>query len=496
MKKIIFKRNLKKLLILSVLSHTLAYGQLNVPKQENNAFRNDLDILLDETSLNQHFMRLKKSGSVHWNSTVTKAGYYDVKIRFRAFNGSKEQFLIKNNDTIPIGFSMSEQWSEFSQAFHFNKGENKIGLAASWGNMDIDWLMLTKTKTKLDISPKKQEFIKEIEQPLVFKIDNYHQEIKRVLLNGKPIDFSIKKYPYQESSVWLILNYNQLNSFSSGNYSLKVELNKGKIYANVAIKEKAEKANLIFVVPNVEHGSSVLVRLPSGKNLLIDSGKNWVRDSILVPMLVKHQIDTIHTFIITHYHGDHDSGDKGAFIKKKFNVQQFIDRSTFSTGTELRQDGVTIKFLNGTSDGDEENSQSLAFKISYNGFNYFHSADNYATNQLKILKTFPNDIKSNVFYGNHHFHGSLLPDFVVKANPDIVLVQSQEAVYARSAYMDDYKNKAVKVINAKRKSPVETLLALEVGATVILVNTEKEWWYRTQYNQNTLFVPELLNTKK
>lgn len=491
-----FKINVIQLIVLSFMSHTLVSAQLNSPNQENNALTNNLDIVSDELALDHHFMRLKDSGTVLWNSSVPRAGYYNLKIKYRAFNGSKEQYLIKNNDTIPIGFSMAEQWNEFSQAFHFYKGENKIGLAASWGNMDIDWLMLTKTQIKLDISPKKQIFIKEIEQPLVFKIDNYHQEIKRVLLHGKPIIFSVKKYPYQESAVWLTLPCNQLNSFASGNYSLKVELNKHKIYSNITIKEKAEKANLIIVVPNVEHGSSVLIRLPSGKNLLIDSGKSWVRDSIIIPMLVKHHIDTIHTFIITHYHGDHDSDDKGTLIKKKFHVQQFIDRSTFSTGTELKQEGITIKFLNGTADGDEENSQSLAFKILYNGFNYLHGADNYAVNQIKMMKNFPADIKANVFYGNHHFHGSLSPDFIVKVNPDLVLVQSQEAIYARSAYMDDYKNKALKVINAKRQSPVETLLALEVGATVISVNSDKEWWYRTHYNQNTLFVPELLNTKK
>lgn len=491
-----FKRNLKKFIVLSVLSHTLVYAQLNIPKQENNALTNNLDIISEKLALNQHFMRLKDSGSVLWNSTVPKSGYYNLKIRYRAFNGSKEQYLIKNNDTIPIGFSMAEQWNEFSQAFHFIKGENKIGLAASWGNMDIDWLMLTKTNINLDISPNKQIFIKEIEQPLVFKIDNYHQEITRILLNGKPISFSVKKFPYQECAVQLILDNNQLNSFAPGNYSLKVELKKHKIYANITIKEKAEKAKLIIIVPNVEHGSSVLIRLPSGKNLLIDSGKSWVRDSIIIPLLVKHHIDTIHTFIITHYHGDHDSDDKGALIKKKFHVQQFIDRSTFSTGTELKQDGVTIKFLNGTANGDKENSQSLAFKISYNGFNYLHGADNYAANQIKMMKNFPDDIKAHVFYGNHHFHGSLSPDFIIKVNPDIVLVQSQEAVYARSAYMDDYKNKALKVLNAKRESPIETLLALEIGATVISVNSDKDWWYRTHNAQNTLFVPELIYSKK
>ncbi len=487
---------LRRFVILLFIGFTqLIIGQTNTKLEESKAFINTIEIAQDETANNSAFLKLKEKGVVKWNVVLPETGNYNIHIRYRAFNGSKEQFFLKNNDTIPIGFSMAESWKEFTQPFYFHKGLNTIGLQESWGHMDIDWFMLSETQPKVNISPKKQIFVKDINLPLVFKIDNFHQNIENVLLNDIPIKYSLEFYPYEESAVWLGISEEELNKFEEGDYQLKVVLKSSFVLANLSIMNSAEESKLTIIVPDVEHGSSVFMRLPSGKNLLIDSGKDWVRDSIVIPMLKRLQIDTIHTFIITHYHGDHDSGDRGALIKSQFNVQQFIDYTTFPTGFELKQDGVSIKFLNTDEDGDEENTKSLAFKISYNGFIYYHSADNYSGNQSRIIEKYPNDIKANVFYANHHFHGSLLPEFIIKSNPDIVLVQAQEAVYARSAYMENYRKNVLQKLNANRETTVETLLGLEVGATVISVNNGEDWWYRTHKNQHALFAPELLINK-
>lgn len=269
-------------------------------------------------------------------------------------------------------------------------------------------------------------------------------------------------------------------------------LNKSTITAHLSIVNNSEQAGVTIIVPDVEHGSSVFMRLPSGKNLLIDSGKKWVRDSIVVPMLKRHKIDAIHTFMITHYHGDHDSGDRGELIKREFNVQQFIDYNSYPTGDVLEQDGIAIKFLNCSENGNEENTKSLALKITYNGFTYYHGGDTYASNQENMLENYPDDIKADVFYANHHFHGSVLPKYILKADPDLVVVQAQEAVYARSAFMVNYKKQFLEISNSKRKEPVETLLGLETGATVISVNSGIDWTYRTHRDQHKIIAPELI----
>ncbi len=248
-------------------------------------------------------------------------------------------------------------------------------------------------------------------------------------------------------------------------------------------------SDLMIVAPDVEHGSAMILRLPSGKHMLIDSGKSWVRDSILIPMLQRHQIDTIQTFILTHYHDDHDGGDSGMVIKNDFFVQEFIDYSTYPTGYEWEQDGVKFKIVNSYADGDEENTRSLAIRISYNGFNLMHGGDTYAINQQKILRRFVEDVPAQVFYANHHFHGSVDPVYIRVTNPDLVILQAQEAIYARAAYMVKYKELSEKVLNKTRSEPIETLPALEVGTIVLRIDSAGQWEYETYRDQDELVIP-------
>ena len=492
MKSCIISYQNKLVMLFFIVCTQFVYGQTNIKLESDNSFTNTLKVMQDETSNSSSFSRLEDKGVIKWNVVLPDSGYYNVHIRYRAFKESKEQYLLKNNDTIAIGFEISENWNEFVQPFYFYKGENTLGLKESWGQMDIDWFMLSEEKPKVGISPKKQLFVKDIHSLLVFKIDNYHEEIASVLLNEKPIKFSIEPFPYQESAVLLKISEEELSRFEDGNFSLKVVLKNSVVIANLSIVTNSEEVGLTIIVPDVKHGSSVFMRLPSGKNLLIDSGEKWARDSIVIPMLNIHKIDTIHTFIITHYHDDHDSGDRGDLIKQAFNVQQFIDYNTYPTGYVLEQDGVSIKFLNCSENGNEENTKSLAFKITYNGFVYYHGGDTYALNQQNILKNYPNDIKTDVFYANHHFHGSVSSEYILKADPDIVVVQAQEAVYARSAYMVNYRKEFLDISNSKRNEPVETLLGLETGATVISIKSGEEWKYRTHRDQHIIIAPELI----
>jgi beta-lactamase superfamily II metal-dependent hydrolase len=264
---------------------------------------------------------------------------------------------------------------------------------------------------------------------------------------------------------------------------------KRKIQAQLSVLSEPAFSDLILVAPDVEHGSSMLLRLPSGKNMLIDCGKDWVRDSIVVPLLHRHGVDSIQTFILTHYHGDHDGGDSGRTIIHDFHVQEFIDYHTYPAGYEWEQDGVSFKILNAYADGNEENTRSLAIRISYKGFTLMHGGDTYAVNQQKILQRFPEDVPADVFYANHHFHGSVDADYIIATNPDLVILHAQEAVYARAAYRVKYKEEAEKVLNRTRSVPIETLPALEVGCIVVRVDSGEEWGYECYRKQDELIIP-------
>lgn len=140
---------------------------------------------------------------------------------------------------------------------------------------------------------------------------------------------------------------------------------------------------------------------------------------------------------------------------------------------------MSFKVLNSYDDGEEENTRSLSLAIRYKGFRLVHGGDTYGVNQRMILKRFPDDVPADVFYANHHFHGSVYPEYILATDPDLVILQAQEAIYARAAYMVKYKKESEQVLNRIRRNPVETLPALEVGTIVLRVNSGKDWSYET-----------------
>lgn len=95
--------------------------------------------------------------------------------------------------------------------------------------------------------------------------------------------------------------------------------------------------------------------------------------------------------------------------------------------------------------------------MEYNGFIYQHIGDTYSANQNKILSKYPDDVKADVFYANHHFHGSVNPNYIISVNPAIIIVQAQQAIYARSSYMDDFKKKAEKFLFSNSDNFIECL---------------------------------------
>jgi len=121
----------------------------------------------------------------------------------------------------------------------------------------------------------------------------------------------------------------------------------------------------------------------------------------------------------------------------------------------------------------------MALRIQYRDFVLIHDADIYAHNQQRILESNRDEIIADVYYANHHFHGSVLPEYILQVEPDLVILQAQEAIYARAAYMVNYLEKTETVLNKRIDKPVETLTPLEVGAIIVRVNDKSNWNYET-----------------
>lgn len=443
----------------------------------------------DEDASGRAFLSIEKSSEVKWKVYVDREAYYQLVIRYRAPGGDKMQYLLKNDMEIACGFEMSADWKLFSQAFHLDSGINILGIRDGWAGMDLDWMSIEPAEIKFGVTPHKNSFYPDAPYDLVFKVDNFHQQVRGVIVNGSPRDFSVSPYPHQESAIWLKIPSSELVELDPGVQKIAVLLERDLLKAEVTVLSEPSYSELVIVTPDVEHGSAMILRLPSGKHMLIDCGKAWVRDSILLPMLHRHQIDSIHTFILTHYHDDHDGGDSGRIIRDNYHVEEFIDYTSHPTGYEWDQDGVHFKILNSDEDGEEENTRSLSIKISYKGFTLMHGGDTYAINQQKIIRSFVDDVPAQVFYANHHFHGSVDPVYIRLTNPDLVILQAQEAIYARAAYTVKYKEESEKWLNHHRPEPLETLPALEVGTIVLRIDGAGQWSYESYRMQDELVIP-------
>jgi beta-lactamase superfamily II metal-dependent hydrolase len=232
---------------------------------------------------------------------------------------------------------------------------------------------------------------------------------------------------------------------------------------------------LKIVCLDVNHGDSTLIVLPSGRVALVDSAKEaWCRRRV-IPFLDNHRIGEVSFYITTHFHEDH-VGQRERIIRD-YLVKQVWDYRSFKTGEERDLEGARLLILNTAADAEDENDRSLAFRLELDGFSYTHGADLYADGQRRILERFPDRVRTDVYRANHHLHGSLSVEHLLAADPQLIVVSAEEAVYQRVAYTHDFQQAVRQLRSAGRLRDV--CLTLERGNVVIFANDERDWGYAT-----------------
>jgi len=458
---------------------------------ENTSY-SDFSLVSDSSASQGKYLKINNSGHAKWNFKVGEEGYYQLSIRYRSPQGDNEQYLTKNSIKRAVGFAISKDWKQFSMNVHLISGANSILLEPSWGNIDIDYLRVDTTSVSQSIAPRKNIFYKNGLADLTIKVNHFGAVLKTIILDKNNISFTSKEYPFQEDASVVTIPRYGLQNLPVGTHKLKFNfMNEAVCEYQLNIRTSSQPTGLTIVVPHVDHGSSVIFLLSNGKTILVDCAKNWARDSIIIPLLNQLGVKTIDYFFITHYHDDHDSDDKGQKIKTLFYVKNFYDNISVSTGDTMSLDGARLKILNSAQYGGSENERSLSFKLEYNGFVYVHGGDTYAVNQRQIMKQFPNDLHADVFYANHHFHGSVDVEYIRAVRPSLVLIQAQEAIYARSAYMQSFNEDVVNYLKTNENHFIEALPCLEVGTVVIRVNSEDDWTYETTSDQQYIAIPFL-----
>lgn len=452
----------------------------------------DLVLHKDSSASGGSYLEMGNGGEVSWNVKAEKSAWYNLVIRYRAPEGEKEEIIVRNGYAFPVGFEMSKDWNLCRRMTFLKKGPNKISIRKSWAGIDLDYLEVSPASVKPELSQVNNIFYKACPYDITVKANKYGYKLKSVTCGAREIPFESSIFDGFEDAVNIKLPKNSQQNLPEGRQKITFHFDHGyKLYFNLDIKTKRDPAQLTIIAPDVEHGNSVIFMLPSGKVLLVDCAKAWVRDSILIPFLNRHGINKIDFMILTHYHGDHDSDDKGMKIRNMFGVKTFYDYKSFASGDSFNLEGVKFKVLNSFNDGNEENSRSLSFKMEYNGFVYVHGADIYADNQTNILKKFPRDIKAHVYFANHHFHGSASMEYLRAVDPEVVLLQAEKAIYARSTYMVNFLERVVPYLKKNNKRFVESLPALEVGTAVIRVNSKDDWTYETYRETGKVVIPFL-----
>ena len=463
------------------------HGQIYEQEAETALF-DSLLLLNDSDASNEQFVRMEKNGYLKWLVSMEEEGWYTIKINYRAFGGEKEEYFIKNGVQIPVGFGIADEWAIFHKNLHLNTGENSLEIRPSWGYLDIDYLSLEKASPDYSFTPRNNNYYQDTPRDLLLKLDNFKSPVTAVMIDDKRLKFTLVDYPFDEKSANLILPGSNFSDLVPGTYTLSVLLENGiQLKGSLTIREHPEYSALIIIAPYVDHGSATLIILPDKSTILVDCAKDYIRDNTLIPLLQQIGIDTLDYFIITHYHEDHDSGDRGAKIKQLFHVRKFYDYQSFSSGQSYEKSGVNFKILNSYADGEDENTRSLAFKMEYKGFVYSHGADIYGTNQIKIRNRFPEDVSADVFNANHHFHGSVDVQYLREMQPDVVVVQAQEAIYARSAYWEKYLLDTRDYLQKHNNHFIENLPTFEVGTVLFRINDQHDWTYDT-YMDNECIV--------
>jgi competence protein ComEC len=189
---------------------------------------------------------------------------------------------------------------------------------------------------------------------------------------------------------------------------------------------------------DVDQGSATLFVSPSGKTLLVDSGRNG-HGPRLRAALQQAGVTRIDYFVATHYHDDHyggidelrtppaipighayDRGDKAFLPASRTGSPRYQDYQNsvgqqaealtrgmtipldpLLTITAIAAGGAVLGEANPPAPGQEENDMSVSLLIAFGGFRYFIAGDTETPTEAKIAaRDLVTDV--DVYVADHH----------------------------------------------------------------------------------------------
>lgn len=514
--------------------------------KEKNAFRDKFVKAKNITETNaigvEEALLLQSTGD-YFEITVNapEDGYYEFNMDY---SHDCYEITTKVKITRPDGKlvesnrGISSGRQKLSMPIYLEKGVNKVRYQHSLRQLPIYILPLyiydVKCTEKIEnleykISPANARVFLDNPKSFMICIKNWKDDLLKIETEeGKNIPFKAEVVGDNTYTEAMIRVYPDISKLSEGKYTLNYRLESGKILTqSLEIAEKTPQTDLEYINFSVEKANSTLIKLPNGKYLLVDSGYDHTAEEKIIPYLKAHNIK-LDYYILTHFHKDH-YGLKDEILEmngiekpsqevaeslvkaskeERYNYLKnfgYLDSSMVCFYDELDKiwdlGGVKVELLNSQfnekgekvkeynysfyriDEHNYENATSISFMLEYNGFRYYHAADNYAFCQQRYMSDMiasgrTEELSCDWYFGNHHFQYDMNPEFIKTLNPVAVFVPNDEGVYPRASYNQRYKNEVENCIFFGKRLE-ETLISHEVGSAIVYVNGKDDWYYET-----------------
>lgn len=432
-------------------------------------------------------LQVRESGRVAWIVELEQAGRYELNFRYRTGGAARWPRFEVNGRERGLGLAATfGEWHEVAQMVTLRAGANTLALAGSGPGFDLDLLRFTMLPGAQVaplyelpvISPREARIDLRAPQPLQFLLRRNGHATPRVWLAGRELPAEWAEFAPVDDALRLRLPAAAFAGLPAGPHALRLAFADGaELAVPLVASAESQAAPLLIATLDVSHGKATVLRLPDGQVALIDCAQEKFAHERLLPFLAAHGIRRIDHVFITHYHDDHDGGLRE--LQATLPVGQIHDYRSYRTGEKFSLGGADWFVLNAYDAGSDENSRSLALQVTYRGFVYTDGADNYASNQAAAREKFPERTRSHVYYGNHHFHGSVDVDYLRRTDAALFLVSAEAAVYARAAYTEHFVRQVEAYLKTSNGRLRETLVTAEVGHILLRVHDADRWSYET-----------------
>lgn len=232
-------------------------------------------------------------------------------------------------------------------------------------------------------------------------------------------------------------------------------------------------------VIDVGQGDSILIRTPSGSNILIDTG-NLSAGYRVRQYLREQGISILHTVVITHMHPDHVGGlfglapdltvekvcDNGAILTGNDFWEEYInlttdlkiERAILKSGDMMSFGRVQVSVLSPSQPltGDM-NADSIVLRIYLEKVSFLLMGDADTKTEKRLL-TGKRYLKSQVLKVGHHGANDTTSDaFLEAVDPDLAIIsvgKDNPRGYPGQQTLDVLKRRGVKVLRTDRDGTV------------------------------------------